>query len=138
MKETKNQLNNPDCDPATKGYVKKVARKILDKSGHTHNIRTETVGGLGIRGSLIFWSFISLVLSLIAIFFSYVTKNRDTAMMCTPVVIMSGIILVASVFCQDYTVTKERVRDCYPKSVCKHEPKKEECPEDELKLPSKL
>jgi hypothetical protein len=133
--DAKAVLENPDCEMATKGYVKKVARKILDKSGHTHAVKAED-SLLGMRGSLAFWSSCSFVLfTALAYFFQ--VRDHDMSNVFMSVAIMSGIIVVATFTCGSYTVAKNEIVEYYPKSLCKYEPKEKECPDHELKLPSK-
>lgn len=55
----KKEDKNPDCDPATKGYVKCQIRKLISVSGHSHEYKNDLGGAIG-------------TVSLVSGFFSFI------------------------------------------------------------------
>ena len=62
----KKEEKNPDCEPATKGYVKCQIRKLISVSGHSHGNHNELCGVLGLLSLFAFIG--SLVVSFLFYF----------------------------------------------------------------------
>ena len=60
---------NPDCEPATKGYVKCIARGLTINSYHSHRLEGELresltlISGLAVFGSGLVWALIGSLLA---------------------------------------------------------------------------
>jgi hypothetical protein len=115
---------NPDCEPATKGYVKRIARAVVNNTEHTH----KTVGsGWGFFST----STISMIIS--GILWAVAIRISDTAQyqtMLATIFWMSFIIWCGSLQ-EELDISSEYVMDKIPKSLKKYEPPEktdEDCP----------
>ena len=131
-------LKNPDCEPATKGYVKCQIRKLISVSGHSHGNHDELCGALGLLSLFAFIG--SLVVSFLLYFvppgagsiYSLAqcqTVACYTFTFCTVMGVICGSCLIAE--CKDETEPNTIIdEDSTPSEFQKYEPpceKKDRC-----------
>jgi len=109
---------NPDCEPATKGYVKCVARNMLDIK-HSHEISTKDNLNISL-GAL---TMLSSVASAASYIIASVNNIHDIATLMAPIFWMSMIIFAACLLATEHTDTKiSSVSNCVPDYLKKYEP----------------
>ncbi|MFA5247917.1 MAG: hypothetical protein WCX79_00590 [Candidatus Paceibacterota bacterium] len=122
---TKEELagfKNPDCEPATKGFVKCLMRKTRN---HTHIIRWE---GTPISLSLLGGCIASIILGAGCLSVNETARNIGNQYF-VPVFLFT--IVVTCIFCEFMNFEVEEIKECVPPELQKYTPptceKKDEC-----------